>query len=233
MRKMIQNMKGHYIICGAGTMGKHVADELLRTCNKTVIIDTSCEKLDVIRKTLPGLGIMEGDATENSILEDAGIMRANGLIAATNSDKDNLLITVTARQMRADLRVVSRCGTLTHREKLLRSGANSVVPMNYIGGMRMASEMLRPEVVNFLDQMVRDKDESLRIEEVRLPMGSALDGQGLSAARAKALVLAVLTKDGSYIFNPPDDFQLEGGQTIIFMGSSSDKKNLESAVASG
>lgn len=231
MRKMIDEMSGHYIVCGAGTMGSHVAQELVRTGNQAVVIDTEAEHLDRLRQENEDVGLVEGDATENEVLEHAGIARARGLIAATNSDKDNLVITLTARQMRAELRIVSRCSQVAHRDKFLRSGADSVVPMNYIGGMRMASEMIRPDVVSFLDLMLRDKDGKLRIEEVSVPGGSPLEGSPIEAVKARALVLAVLTSGGEYVFNPPETFTLGGGQTIILMGTSEDRKSVEALVA--
>ena len=109
-----------------------------------------------------------GDATDEEVLQAAGLDRAHGLIAALSVDKDNLVITVMVRQRNPGIRIVARCTDLRFIDKLLRAGANSTVSPNRIGGLRLASEVLRPHVVSFLDLMLKEQTRTLRIEEIEI-----------------------------------------------------------------
>ncbi|MDP2168493.1 MAG: potassium channel protein [Thermodesulfovibrionales bacterium] len=230
MQKFISKMKDHYIVCGVGRLGLHVVDELHRTGRPSVVIDLDPEKTEAIKEGYPDAGVIVGDATDNDVLMAAGIDRAKGLIAATGHDKDNLVVTLTARQSGPSLRIVTRCNEIKNTDKFRRAGADSVVSSNLIGGLRMAAEMIRPAVVTFLDQMLRGRDKNLRIEEVRIPEGSPVIGDGAGSVKKHAFVLAVMRKDGDYEYNPPDDFTLKEGMAIVFMGSPGDRERLESAV---
>src|SRR4029079_18766926 len=103
-----------------------------------------------------------GDATDDNVMAQTGLDRARGLVAALSSDKDNLYLTVSGRQTNPNARIVARCAELTHVDKIKRSGADAVVSPNYIGGMRLFCELLRPAVVRFLDDMLRDKGAAYR-----------------------------------------------------------------------
>ena len=118
-----------------------------------------------------------GDATDERVLLEAGLDRAKGLISTLPSDKDNLVITVVARQKNPALRIVSRCTDLLYPERLLKVGADATVSPNHIGGLRLASEILRPNVVSFLDLMLQEKSRTLRIEEIELGATSAWIGR--------------------------------------------------------
>lgn len=230
MQKLISRMKDHYIVCGIGRLGLHVVEELHQTGRATVIIDNDPAQVNQFKERLSDIGIIIGDATDSEILEQAGIAYAGGLIVATGSDKDNLVITLSARQACPALRIVTRCSDIKNTERLKKAGADAVVSSNLIGGLRMASEMIRPTVVTFLDQMLRDRDKNLRVEEIKLPAGSPLIGKQLGNIKKQALVLAFLGKDGSYVYNPPDELLLEEGMVLIFMGSPEDRERLESGV---
>jgi len=233
MRKMINKLKGHYIVCGVGTMGGHVIEELVSTGRPAVVIDMSREQTGRLRTRYPGLGVIEGDASENEVLEEAGVSRASGIIVATDNDKDNLVITISARQLNPSIRIVARCGEVKHVEKLRRSGADSVVTSNYIGGLRMVSEMVRPSVVSFLDTMLRDRQKNYRIEESVIPDGSPLAGRRVSEVKKRVLLLALIPPGGDYVINPPDTREMEEGSTLVYMGSPQDRAGVEALLAGG
>ena len=120
-----------------------------------------------------------GDATDDEVLRAAGIERCRGVVAALHDDKDNLFVTVTVRALNPKTRIVAKAIEPSAVDKMRRAGADSVVSTNYIGGMRLVSEMIRPQVTQFLDQMLRDRTKNLRIEEVEIPAGSPLVGLAL------------------------------------------------------
>ncbi|PLX90158.1 MAG: potassium transporter TrkA [Desulfuromonas sp.] len=230
MRKMISRMSGHYIVCGVGTMGEHVIEELNRTKRPAVAIDINPCIEETFRERYPGAGYIQGDASENDILMAAGVERASGIVICTDNDKDNLVITISARQINPSIRVVARCSETKHAEKLRRAGANSVVSSNFIGGMRMVSEMVRPSVVSFLDTMLREHQNNYRIEECPVPKGSPMEEKSVGELKRRILLLAVILPGGDYVMNPSDDYRLLPGSTLVFMGSPSERQSVESIV---
>jgi voltage-gated potassium channel len=147
------------------------------------------------------------------------------VVVALSSDKDNLYVVVSARQMNPGARIVARCSEVAHVDKIKRAGADSVVSPNYIGGVRMVSEMLRPTVVRFLDEMMRDKRATYRIDEVTIADGSALAGQSLRAARIRerfGMSVLALKPSGSspWKYNPTAEDELAPGMTVVVLGSS-------------
>lgn len=227
MRKAIEDLEDHIIVCGAGTTGVHVIEELLATKRPFVVIDTDQSRVDWVESHV-GASFLHvvGDATEDDVLRMAGIDRAMGVVSALSSDKDNLFVTITARQLNDRLRIVSRAKELGSANKLKRAGANAVVSPNFIGGMRMVSEMIRPEVTEFLDLMLRDKEKNLRIEEVQVLAESILAGRTLAESNlrkiTKLLVIAARDRAGRYHYNPGPDFVLAEGTTLIVLGETDD-----------
>ncbi len=225
MRKQILKLSDHVIVCGAGSTGSHSIEELIEYQIPTVAIDTDRPRLEHLAEIYPPslFKYIVGDATDDDVLAEANLPEARGVVAALHSDKDNLFVVVSARQENPKARIVARGSELQILEKLKKAGADTVVSPNYIGGLRMVSELLRPQVVKFLDEMRRDKAK-VRIEEVDVPDGSPLHGKTLvkSAIRtevADVLVLAVQVrgKEG-YRYNPGADFLLEGGMTLVVLG---------------
>ena len=222
MDKKIDKMKSHYILCGLGRTGSRVLSELVVSGRDVVAVDQNREHLERIREEHPSVLLLEGDATKDEVLTKAGIKRAAGLIAALTDDKDNLYVVLSARGLNEYLRIVSKAVDDHSREKLFRAGAHGVVCPNAIGGLRMASEMIRPTVVNFLDVMLREKDATLRVEEVSIGKDSSLVGQTLQdsriAQKTGLLVVALKLSDGSFRFNPPATEPLRTGETVIVIG---------------
>ncbi len=177
MEKRIAKMRNHYIICGIGMVGLHIVQELYETRRHQVILDMDEARFDLLKARNMDVPFMVGDATENEFLERAMIREAKGLFATTNSDNDNIVITLTAKQLNPNLRVICRCNDTKNIDKVKRAGADTVVALNYIGGLRMAAEMIRPHVTDFLESMLRDKEQALRVEEVTVPGNSHFVGR--------------------------------------------------------
>ena len=231
MESKARDSKGHYIICGLGSVGFHVVSELHATGRPHVGIDTNGKNIEKIMESFKNEIILEGDATDNDVLLKAGITQARGLFAVTNDDNQNLVICLTARQLNPGLRIVARCNEPKNSEKMSRAGAGAIVSPASIGGMRIASEMIRPTVVSFLDIMLHDGDKNLRVEELAVP--SSLVGKTLSVLQLKkhrqVLLLAVKTKEG-WTYNPPEDYVIGTENTLIIMTDTEGRENLGKAL---
>ena len=224
MRKAIDALNGHIVVAGTGSTGRHAVEELLATRTPFVVIDRDHAHLERISQELAEgkLLFVHGDATEDHVLLAAGIQRARGVVAALTHDKDNLFVTLSARSLNAGARIVAKVTEVDAAPKMIKAGATSVVNPTMIGGRRMASECIRPEVNEFLDQMLRDKDKNLRLEEVSVPAGSSLIGAALkdTPIRRETRVLVVAVRDANRVFtyNPDPDFALQEGAILIVMG---------------
>jgi voltage-gated potassium channel len=237
LRKRIKRMKDHIIVCGTGSTGRHIVEELIKTLQPVVAIDRSLDVLKEIADAHPkaDYAYMVGDATDDDVLNAAGLPQARGVVAALSSDKDNLYVVVSARQINPQCRIIARCAELGHVEKIKRAGADGVVSPNFIGGMRMASEMLRPSVVKFLDEMLRDQ-RAMRIEEVTIGKGGPLEGKTLREANVRERfgmsVLAVREHTGSaWSYNPDPDTRLGAGVVLVVLGSAEQVKQLRGDAA--
>jgi voltage-gated potassium channel len=221
MEKLIRDMHDHLIICGAGETGTYLVKELLRTGNVFVVIDRDEERLERISQ-LGEVPVLKGEGGDEEVLVTAQIKKARGLASVLPEDKDNLLLTVTARLLNPHLRIVARCAEPGMSEKLLRHGANAAISPNMIGGLRLASELIRPSVVSFLDMMLRDQSGTMRVEEIAVVEGSAWIGKRLREmdlrGRYELLPLAIRKPDGDMKFNPRDDTVMAGGDVIVVMG---------------
>ncbi|HET7503461.1 MAG TPA: TrkA family potassium uptake protein, partial [Kofleriaceae bacterium] len=238
LKKRMRRMKDHVVVCGAGSTGRHVIEELLTTGVPVIAIDVRDGELREIADKFPRaeFSYIIGDATDDDVMAQTGLERARGLVAALSSDKDNLYLTVSARQINPGARIVARCAELSHVEKIRKSGADAVVSPNFIGGMRLVSELLRPAVVRFLDDMLRDRRAAYRIEEIRLGEGVTDLGKTLREARVRErfgmTVLAVRASDNqSWVYNPDANEQLGAGMTLVVLGSAEQVAELRRLTA--
>ena len=238
LKKRMKRMKDHVVVCGAGSTGRNVIEELLATGVPVVAIDVRETELREIADKFPHAeySYLVGDATDDDVMAQTGLERARGLVAALSSDKDNLYLTVSGRQTNPAMRIVARCAELSHVEKIRRSGADAVVSPNFIGGMRLVSELLRPAVVRFLDDMLRDRRATYRIEEIQLGDGAATLGATLRDARVRErfgmTVLAVRATDQqSWVYNPDANEKLGPGMTLVVLGSAAQVAELRRIAA--
>jgi len=230
MQKRIVKLSDHYITCGIGRVGTNVAHELSVTNRKYVIIDTNQHKIDEFRERYPEVMYLHGDASEDEILLDAGVKRAAGVFAITGDDSKNLVITLSAKQLNPTVRVVARCHEVNYIEKIRKVGADAIVSPDFTGGMRIASSMIRPQVVSFLDEMLR-MDNALRVEEIHVPKSFAGTTLGeLGMRRAEYVLLAVRAGD-KWVFNPQRDHELQPGNTLIVMTTPGGRQALESLLS--
>lgn len=170
----VEALSGHIILCGAGRTGRNIIERFCRLQVSFVVVEQDAKAASrtqeaTLKKFNRELSIVAGDATEDETLHRAGIERAAGLIAALSDDKDNLFTTLTARSLNSTLRIVTRVNDeKSNRGKMEKAGANRVVSTDIIGGMRIASEMIRPEVVKFLDGMGSTAGKTIRFTELPL-----------------------------------------------------------------
>jgi len=231
MDKEIAKLKDHFIVCGGDETALTIIRELHQTKKDFVVIEPSKERIDRILVSYPILYI-RGDPAEDEVLKRAGVERAKGVLLSLPTDEANLFVTITVRTLNPHIRIVAKGIDVKSHGKMHKVGADYVVSPTDIGGMRMASQMLRPTVVTFLDTMLRDKEQGLRIEEVEVKVGSALAGKcvGDSGVRTKTRALLVAIKrrgETGYDFNPPDTSVINEGDALIFIASPDSLRDLE------
>ncbi|MDH4068040.1 MAG: potassium channel protein [Dehalococcoidia bacterium] len=218
MEKIAGSYKDHYIVCGLGRVGCYIANELRATRRPHVVVDVNKSSVGSCLESLPDEVFIEGDATDSDTLLKAGVEKAAGLFAVAGDDNQNLVVSLTAKQLNPKLRVVARVNDMRNSQKMKKAGADAVVSPCAIGGLRMASEMVRPTVVSFLDTMLRDTGMNLRVEE--LPVPESLVGRPISALNLKrcshALLLAVKTGD-NWVYNPSESYVIAQKNTLVFM----------------
>jgi voltage-gated potassium channel len=236
MHKEIEKLSGHVVVAGAGGTGKHVVEELVVTQTPFVVIDRSEQTLKHISDEMCGGKMLHvcGDATLDHVLLAAGIKRARGVVAALTHDKDNLYVTLSARSLNASARIVSKVVEDEAAPKIIKAGASSIVNPTMIGARRLAGELIRPEVHEFLDQMVRDKDKNLRLEEVAVPRGSTFVGMALKDTpirrETRALVVAVRGSDRLFTYNPDPDYVIGEGTTLVVLAETDSIVKLRALV---
>jgi len=229
IQKQVKKMKNHVIVCGAGRTGSQVVEELLMAGETFVVIERDPEKNKQIQDLLPDIMVIEGDATVDHFLEEAGIDQARGLIACLSADTDNLFVCLSARDLRSDLEIVARAYEEETVPKLYRAGADHVVSPNASGAIRMASYMLRPVVVSFLDVATRSPDLTLRMEQEPVSESSPHLGKTLAEIKLPqytGLIVIGLRKKNlpnaeekfTYVFNPQADTQVDEGDILIVLG---------------
>lgn len=231
---MLQQIAGHYIVCGAGRVGRSVVMELLRGGASVVLIDNSAERArwgDAV-----GVITLTADASKDETLRLARIDTAAGLVSAIASDAENVYVTLSAKVLNPSLHVAVRASDEQAEEKLRRAGATTVLtPYAYIGH-RLAQSLTRPHVVNFLDvaSAFDPANLDLAIEQLPVDAGSRLSTKTLEEARLGrtygVIVLAVQRQNGTMQFNPQADVRLDAGDVLIAMGERQKLKQLETEL---
>jgi voltage-gated potassium channel len=220
MQRRIDELDGHYIVCGYGRVGQHVVDDLVQKGETVVVVES--------RETpLARLGehdyVVVGDATDDSVLQRAGIERARGLVAATGEDSVNIVLTLTARAMKPELIIVARADQQSTEAKLRRAGATRVISLYRIAGHRIAAQLRNPRVADFLELVMHSGDLELWLEDVAIAPGSGLDGATIGAGAIRegtgVNLLAVNAGDAELVTNPPPDYRLKAGDELIAMGT--------------
>ncbi len=217
MTRTVDDLTGHYVLCGYGRVGSTVARELVHDGLPFVIIDVNPESLDRARED--GHLIVHGDATTDSTLRAAGITRARGLITSIDSDAQNVYVILSARALNPNLFVVGRASTRSAEETLARAGADRIVSPYTMAGRRLAELAVRPRVVDFLDAALSHGELSFSLAELHVAPGSRLEGASVAGLRERGLFVLAILAGGRWLANPPDDRRLETDETLVLSGS--------------
>jgi voltage-gated potassium channel len=228
IKKMIDRLQGHYIVCGFGRVGRGAAAELQRAGVPFLVVDRSEDRVEWAMKM--GMLAVLADATDDQTLVDAGVQRAKGLIATLQSDADNLFVILSAKAIKPALQVSARIASEQSEKKMRLAGADYVFAPYDMTGNRMAQVMLKPHVSQFLDFTTKGMGLNVGIEQVRVPATSELTSKTLQQMQIRrdlgVIVLAIRKSDGRMLFNPPADAEIEGGDYLIAMGETENLNKL-------
>jgi len=210
-QRMIDSYSGHHIVCGYGRVGRQVARDLRSHGARVVVIDQN----PMHREAAEGDDVvwLEGQATEDETLAQAGIDRAVAVIACVDSDADNIFIALSARELRSDILIVARASAEDSEKKLRRAGADRVISPYKTTGSEMARIALHPQIgsaVNVADY---------RLEQIEVPAGAAGVGRTIGEARGESVILAVRREDGQFETQPPPQAVIGAGDTLIVLGT--------------
>ena len=230
MQRDVERLQGHYIICGAGRVGRAVARQLETA--QFIILENNAEKAEKIRQETDWL-VVHADATQASQLQAARIERAAGLVAATSTDALNIFVILTARSLNPKLKIISRASEEDAEKHMRTAGADQVISPYGFAGYRIAQAFLRPHVTSFLElALLRSSELGLEVEELRIHPSSIYVGQGLRASRIRhdlgVIVLAIQREGEEMKYGPEADATLCAGDHLVVMGEPSRLRELES-----
>jgi voltage-gated potassium channel len=234
IKRMIDKMQNHFLICGYGRVGRSAAAELKRAGVPFLVIDRSEERVD--RAINANMAAVLADATRDETLRAVGVTRARGLIAALASDADNLYVILSAKTLNPSLTVVTRAAEEESEKKLQRAGADTVFAPYNIVGHRLAHALLRPHVAQFLDFATKNMGLDVAIEQVRVSPQSEFVNKTLRDMQIRrdlgVIVLAIRKSDGQMVFNPPAEMEICADDYLIAMGEQPNLQNLEELLTS-
>jgi voltage-gated potassium channel len=232
MRRMIDKLANHYIICGFGRVGRGAAEELRAAGAAFVIVDRDPERVEQAVKA--GMLAVQADSTRDETLHAVGVTKARGLIAALGTDADNLFVILSAKTLNPLLNLAARVAEEESEQKLRRAGADAVFAPYAITGHRLAQALLRPHVSQFLDFTDKSLGMDVAIEQVRVGDSSEYVSKSLQQAQLRrdlgVVVLAMRKSSGDMLFNPPAEAEIQGGDYLIVMGRQADLRKLESLL---
>jgi len=230
MKEKISKLKDHIILCGYGRVGTEVARVFQAEGTPFVIIDPDQEAIG--RAAFEGYLYLQGNATSDELLKEAGIDRSRALVAAVGSDADNVFITLSARGLRPDLFITARASAQESESKLKRAGADRTIFPHALGGRRLAMLALRPLVVDFVDTALHSRGRELVLENIEVGPGSPVAGQtaveGQRCCKG-ANILAVRKKGGNLLTSVSDDTLLELGDELVVIGTREQLRTIEGA----
>lgn len=229
IQKMIANLENHVIICGYGKNGKQAARKLQAHNRPFVVVEREKEKVDKFQSI--DVPMINGDAIDDAVMKEAGVYKASCVISALPDDADNLFIVLSARQMNKNLKIISRASHSSTYKKLRLAGADNVILPDHIGGDHMASLVVVPDLIEFLDNLSLVGKGSVNIEE--LPSGKLTQGKENQSildlnirSRTGCTIIGYKTPEGKYLVNPPANQMLEADSRVILLGDSEQIKKL-------
>ncbi len=228
MQRKISSLSNHVVVCGYGRSGRQAADELCRDGVQVVAVDNETGKLS--GPPPPGVYWLHGDATEEHVLHRAEVEHAQGLIATLPKDADNVFVALCARELNPGLKIVARANDERSVSKLRRAGVHRVILPDTIGGRRMASVLLRPAVMEFVNVLTGGETGGLRLEEFAVTESSSLVGKTLRdwsvRQRTGANIVGIKRGRGPVMLNPAADTTLSAGDILIALGHDEQLKKL-------
>jgi voltage-gated potassium channel len=231
--RMLDNLAGHFILCGFGRMGEIIAREFSRQRVPFIVIERNPDRVHSAMEQ--GFLAVEADASNEDVLRRVRIDRAKGLIAAVSTDAENVYAVLSARLMKPDLFIVGRAETDDARAKLKRAGADRVISPYHIGGLQLAQTALRPAVVDFVTLATSSENMDLNLEQVHLADASPLVGRSLLDAGLRqkygVVVVGIRRRDGQMDFNPAPEVSMRAGDDLVVLGRAESLKELEAAAA--
>ena len=229
MQKQLKNLKDHYIVCGHGKMGEKITSELFTRKKSFVVIEKNEDHILNFKEN--NYAYIHGDATEDEVLLKAGIKDAVGLVAVLSDDIANVYATLTARGLNDKFKIIVRADSDSSRQKLLKAGADKVILPYELSGFRITQALLKPKVVDYMDELFSLPDLGLQIEEISIGEKSKLLGKTLanSGLRGKlnVIILSIYRKDGKLIYNPRSETEIQSGDTLVVIGEIGELKTLE------
>jgi voltage-gated potassium channel len=232
-KRMIDNLKDHYIICGYGRVGRGAAHELRHAGVPFVVVDNNPDRVE--RAMLAGMLAVAADSTQDETLRLVGIERARGLVAALATDADNLFVLLSAKGLNPQIYVATRAAEEGAEAKMRRAGADAVFAPYAMTGHRLAQSLLRPHVVQFLDFTTKDVGEDIAIEQVRVSGASEMVSKTIKEMQLRkevgVIVMAIRKESGEMVFNPPAETAVQGGDYLIVMGRPGNLRTLETLLA--
>lgn len=222
VQNKIEKLNNHAIVCGYGRNGKQAVVKLRKHKRPLVVLETDENRIKEMEEL--GLLYIEGDATDDTVLEKARISSASSLITTLPSDADNLFVVLSARQLNKDMTIVSRASNDSSDGKLRIAGADNVIMPDKLGGEHMASLLVTPDIVEFVDKLSVDSENATHLEEIvvdHLPKEFLLKSIRDLDLRRKTgcTVIGFKTPDNEYVINPEADTQLVTNSKLIVLGS--------------
>jgi voltage-gated potassium channel len=231
--RTIERLTDHFIICGYGRVGRRVAEEFRLSGEAYVVLDYHEDAIAAAKEH--GDLLIEGNATEDDDLHRAGIDRAKGLVAAADSDADNLYIALSARSVRPDLQIVARASDEDAEKKLKLAGADRVVLPYAAAGRTMANLVLKPHVTAFLDAVTTATGPDLHMAEIEVPESSLHAGKTIREIRVRhetgAIIIAMRKRDGTFDTTPEPDVRIDPGDVLVGVGTAEELRSLEDLFA--
>ena len=233
MTAEIYKLNGHYVLCGFGRVGRQVAREFTIEGVPFVVVDNDPERVEEC--LAENYLAMVGEASDDDILEEAGVRRAKGLVAAVNSDAANVFVVLSARKINPSLHIVARASSDESAAKLEIAGADRTLSPYAVGGRRLASLATQPLIVDFLDVVTHgEKGIEFRLEEFGVPKESPLANHTIAelqiAEKTGAMVLAVRTSEGRFDTTPSAQDVIRTGDTLIVLGAREQVDRLEALL---
>jgi voltage-gated potassium channel len=233
MRRRVERLEGHYIICGYGRVGREIGREFQAAGVPFVVLDFNPDAIEAAIEN--NVHYLEGNGTEDADLAAAGLERASGLVASSDSDTDNLYITLSARAARPNLLIVARAADADAAQKLRLAGADRVVQPYSTAGREMAKLVLKPQVAAFLDAASATGGPDLHFEEIEVTAASGQGGQTIRELDVRgatgALVIAIRKRDGTFDTTPSPDAVLDEGDIVICVGTREELSSVEELFA--